>query len=378
MKTYIFPTLTSPRKMCADKDPGVEFARILGCLLVVGCHSCPQLIGTANPNFCHVFTGMCCADGVAVFWLILGFFLFRQNDFRRLCSRTASRILVPLFAVSGLVVLLRIIAHPHVAGLELIGALKSVALWSPVANAGHLWFLYAYILVVLSFPAMSGIVSCLNGKSESGKWVLLATSIVLAENTLSGNRLLHFSGRTIGALFPSATFVIIGHFLYKKRDFLVHYGLFAPLVFLAVNVFRTVFYRWGLSRIVYWNTCSGLICSCSIVSFAFAATSRIEGLRLKSILCTVATFTFPIYLLHPYSILLLRRLNLGNEFIRIFHTVPFFPHEFVYTISMSIVATVSCLICAAGFNFGKKLLRCFFHKILCVDKGIWQFCKKRF
>ena len=63
-------------KAAKPRDAGVELARILGCFIVIGCHSYLPFSPDGSDGLGRLFIGTLFADGVSVFWLILGFFLF--------------------------------------------------------------------------------------------------------------------------------------------------------------------------------------------------------------------------------------------------------------------------------------------------------------
>ena len=56
-------------------DPSIELLRIIGSLSVIGTHI--KLEYKSFTNFSKIFFACLCADGVAIFWLILGFFLIK-------------------------------------------------------------------------------------------------------------------------------------------------------------------------------------------------------------------------------------------------------------------------------------------------------------
>ena len=49
----------------------------------------------------RTLVAMFCSDGVAIFWLILGFFLFKTENYLKMLQRTVSRIVVPLLLVTA-------------------------------------------------------------------------------------------------------------------------------------------------------------------------------------------------------------------------------------------------------------------------------------
>ena len=61
------------------RDPGVEFMRILACLMVIGIHTALYAQVDGSWIFSRVFFNCIVADGVAVFFMITGFFLFQYD-----------------------------------------------------------------------------------------------------------------------------------------------------------------------------------------------------------------------------------------------------------------------------------------------------------
>ena len=57
------------------KDPSIELLRIIGSLSVIATHI--KIEYKSFTNFPKIFCACLCAFGVAVFWLILGFFLIK-------------------------------------------------------------------------------------------------------------------------------------------------------------------------------------------------------------------------------------------------------------------------------------------------------------
>lgn len=59
-----------------ERDMSVELARILACLIVIGVHSCLSVYHENYYDLNRIFISCLFADGVAIFWLIMGgFFL---------------------------------------------------------------------------------------------------------------------------------------------------------------------------------------------------------------------------------------------------------------------------------------------------------------
>ena len=65
-------------KILRDKkmiDPSIELLRIIGCICVIATHIKLELkVKKEFINFTRIIIGCLCADGVGIFWYIMGFF----------------------------------------------------------------------------------------------------------------------------------------------------------------------------------------------------------------------------------------------------------------------------------------------------------------
>lgn len=64
----------------SKRNPSIEFYRILGSLIVIGVHSIALIPKKRNYEGTIFFIKSIFADGVAIFWFILGFYLFKNKD----------------------------------------------------------------------------------------------------------------------------------------------------------------------------------------------------------------------------------------------------------------------------------------------------------
>lgn len=85
------------------RDPGVEFMRILACLMVIGIHTALYAQVDGSWIFSRVFFNCIVADGVAVFFMITGFFLFQSRSYERILKRTWKNLGIPvvLYSIFG-------------------------------------------------------------------------------------------------------------------------------------------------------------------------------------------------------------------------------------------------------------------------------------
>lgn len=86
--------------MRIERDMSVELARILACLIVIGVHSCLAVYRENYYDLNRVFISCLFADGVAVFWLIMGGFLFENLDYKRLFQKTLRSVGIPMIGIT--------------------------------------------------------------------------------------------------------------------------------------------------------------------------------------------------------------------------------------------------------------------------------------
>ena len=65
-------------------DPSIELLRIIGCICVIATHIKLELkVKNEFINFTRIIIGCLCADGVGIFWYIMGFFFFKQIPYKK-------------------------------------------------------------------------------------------------------------------------------------------------------------------------------------------------------------------------------------------------------------------------------------------------------
>ncbi len=83
----------------SKKNPSIEMYRLLGSLIVIGIHSINSLPNIENFKGTKKFWTCIFADGVAIFWFILGFHLFKNNGYYILLKKVIKRLHIKYFAL---------------------------------------------------------------------------------------------------------------------------------------------------------------------------------------------------------------------------------------------------------------------------------------
>lgn len=298
------------------KDPAVELARIFGCLLVVGVHCWINNFGVAIQSKSGTYIACIFADGVAVFWIISGFFMYKNYSYKQTLKRTIKSIIIPMLLLSAAMFFV-LNNYLNGNGWHFIlhskddykWILNSLLIWTnPVDRLGHFWYLYVYILLMLCSPVIAAFIKYLEEDTKREKLFLVLTFLLLVWNDLSNNQMGRFEHHAFAGAFPAAIESVWGYLLYKYRDRLRkrRYIFISVGAFLGLNVLRMAIQLGRYHRIqdtatyiLYWFSSIGLLCAICVIVFSFTAIHSRKATVVNRVICWLASYTFSIYLLHP-------------------------------------------------------------------------------
>ena len=143
----------------------VDLLRILACIIVIICH-CKLFLPGDTVTKPKVILSCLTADGVAIFWMIMGMFYFRDISYKERLKKLFKKIIIPVIIMSIIIFyfydfllgnksLLDSIDHPLNDYISLIK--NNFLIWEQITYLGHLWYLYVYILIVLLYPVLNKI-----------------------------------------------------------------------------------------------------------------------------------------------------------------------------------------------------------------------------
>ncbi len=298
------------------KDPAVELARIFGCLLVVGVHCWINNFGVAIQSKSGTYIACIFADGVAVFWIISGFFMYKNYSYKQTLKRTIKSIVIPMLLLSAAMFFV-LNNYLNGNGWHFIlhskddykWILNSLLIWTnPVDRLGHFWYLYVYILLMLCSPVIAAFIKYLEEDTKREKLFLVLTFLLLVWNDLSNNQMGRFEHHAFAGAFPAAIESVWGYLIYKYRDRLRkrRYIFISAGAFLGLNLLRMAIQLGRYHRIqdaatyiLYWFSSIGLLCAICVIVFSFAAIHSRKATVVNRAICWLASYTFSIYLLHP-------------------------------------------------------------------------------
>ena len=292
------------------KDVGVELMRLIGCLIVICCHCVVQYKFDDGYHWPNTFIASMWADGVAIFWLVAGFFMFKNDNMAGKLSNFAKKRLLPALCVgvvffyfydfftSNATILESMTHSAKDYGDIFLGLLK---LESPFPKTGHFWYVIVYFLILLIFPAMKGFYDWMI-KSPKREYIFMGISLAfLIINDWMKNETFSFDNRSINALVPSCIFVMWGAVLYRHKD--LFRGklqlIFSIVGFFGINMLRAlVIVSRNEASEIFWYTGWGLACAICVFTFCLNIGGLMQNNAGGRVVCGIAYFTYMIYLIH--------------------------------------------------------------------------------
>lgn len=311
------------------RDVGIELARVVACLIVIGVHVSLNDMETGVYSLTRGFINCLLADGVAIFWLITGCFLFQVNNYRKILIRTIKTVAIPIALLQFFCIHFSALSESgggiYQSIIYAVGTygqrLKDALHFNPTIPAtGHLWYCYTYILVMIAFPVLYVFVMWLEKNVQREKWFCIITLLLLGLNDCSFNQVLQFSHQGINALLPATIQVIWGHILYRHREKIYRIKnknvciagvliLLSMLNFVRMQVVNIT----GDKSITYWYTVIGLFCAISLITVCMIWSRNIsENTRHYKIIIELASCTFGIYLIHLLVRIVLYRFRINK------------------------------------------------------------------
>lgn len=174
-----------------------------------------------------------------------------------------------------------------------------------VPGAGHFWYLYVYALVVICYPALSGIKQyCDSIKNGQIKLIIIMFSMLIF-NDLSFNGFFEFSHHTFGGMIGGAIWVLIGDIVYRNREKINFVcGIMGLTIFVGINFFRAFiqykcYFREDITdEPLFWYTSYAVISVLGISMFVFGCLNFLDNTFFSIIINHIGKMTFPVYIVH--------------------------------------------------------------------------------
>ena len=328
------------------------------------------------------------ADGVAIFWMVAGFFLFKKT-YKSVLLKTKKNIVVPLVIYSaGCFYLYRWLLDDFTLVQSIlaptkedyVNVIKTLFTWSnPVPCGSHLWYLYTYILIMIIFPVLKSFVVYLEEDVKREKIFVIMSFAFLIMNDISVNKLGGFSLQTVGALIPACIEIIYGHILYKNREkfFACKYFFIGIISFLGINFIRAIIqykrFFMGLDNsLLFWFSSLGVLCTVSVIVGGFSLNHIINSTKIQSIICYVGSCTFYIYLIHNYIIVWVEKYGIKGAVVSLLNGIKI---RSLYDVCyMCILTMIIFVLSMLGAVLIKKIsaviVKIYYEYVLCIFRSL--------
>lgn len=302
---------TTPIKV---REANADFIRIMACLIVIGVHS--NLLkdaSDASQTLWRVLLG----DGVTYFFIVMGFFVFKERPFMKTLKSVLLRVMVPAFItmlavrwllpwLDGQENLINCILHPAINWKEYI---KAILNWSPGAGVTeYLWYVFTYMQVVLLVPVMKLVCR----KNREGEKLELIRLYIIGFNLLGMILVdmmalvrIPFTAEPYKMLTIPAMYAIAGYSVYSHKDWLKNKRNIRWVAIAIALVIEIL--RWRLQIILLqkdavnlnylvWNTSFAfIVCMCVITA---VLTIDFKNQKLCKVITFMGSRTFYVYLIH--------------------------------------------------------------------------------
>lgn len=285
------------------RDSTIELIRVIACLIVVTLHA-SSIMPLAEHDISKEIMAVILSDGVAIFFVIAGFFMFKRQSFSIEVKKTVLNIFIPAMVVE---ILTEFFINKSFSIEELI---RSILALSPTMNTGYLWYIFTYLELVIFWP-------CLRMLTKDRKVNLYAIIIGLLGviiKDINGGWKGSYSLYESPYIFEAAVLVLIGFYIYNYYyDLLEKNKVAVRLVSLLIIILSTVFRcYWQIEMFIvditanFWCWWYRGIAFISVTAFVvFMMTVRIRYEKLSNLISKCGECTFGIYLLHfPIMIML--------------------------------------------------------------------------
>lgn len=306
------------------RDLCVELLRVIAALEVIGTHVKLEPVIDGSIGRSRLLVACFVGDGVAIFWMILGFFYFANTDTRRRLTRLVKRIVLPMLAFSALMffcydfivgkdaTLLESLRHPLSAYRDLLtGSL--LKFHSTVPATSHFWYLWVYILMILIYPALKPARDALTGDAKRDRRLLLVIFCVALFNDLSFNGFLKIGHHTTDGMVGAIMWVLAGDIMYRNRALYkgnARLGLMALTGVMAVAALRFFVQAQFLlppnetNEPQFWYTSFAFASVLCLAVFVYGCLSGLleKNRALGGIVAHLGGMTFSVYIWHKLVI----------------------------------------------------------------------------
>lgn len=290
------------------RDARVDLIRIIAACIVIGVHTNKLILTSVDKS--RILWKILLSDGVTFFFIIMGFFLFKNKSFIMLLKRTIKGILVP----GVIIIFLTELLFPWISNQCSFGecfqiininyaeCFKYIFNWTGNGAWGHIWYIFTYLQIILLFPVLRMIIK----DKKCCKYVIIFCFFNLLINDLQNYFNTEINIQPFYLFMPAVMMVLIGYEIYLKKDII--YGNILIRISAILIAFLTQSIRYYMqinlynqdlnkNDLCFWETTFSVVFATAIIIFILSF--KISNVKLQECLSYVGSRTFVIYLIHP-------------------------------------------------------------------------------
>ena len=351
--------------------------------MVIGCHIRLSAITTDGlVDKSILFISGFFDDGVAIFFLIMGFFLFKNENVGKLLKKVFFSIIIPALVV-------RIISEVFWGYITnqrtILDCITNIQFnWSVFVEnllsfqltgsdgSGHLWYIHDYLKIVIMFPVLK--LLCTEGKTTVAKariWVIAICAIDIILNDIQQIWTLPWGTINPFSIFDVPVFLcLVGYMIWSNKEHIQGNKVVRSVCLVAclvVNIIRYVLqlklYSSNINNnyFFYWNTSIGcLFAVCFACFFLTFLDKRV------SILNWIGSKTFFIYLIHVMVYMYMNSIGVRNKIYEMTAQWNDLWGELAYDVIYTLLIFIACLAIATVIDLLSNMV-----------KKIWEKFEKR-
>lgn len=355
-------------------DANVQLIRIVACIIVIGCHiRLEPILPDGNVEYKRLFLYSLLNDGVTIFFMVSGFYMFKGKSTKDMILLTIKNIVLPSF----LIMISSVILEEWVKGGEISSIFNkdwySVGKNIVAFNAGgvplsfHLWYIFDYLKIIVLYPVLRLV--CTN---DNRKVCYLLVTIAFANQIISDVTVFNQS-LNIGKFDTFSTPIILcilGWLIYQRKSMLKtkRITVFSIFLIILVNCFRTALEFKLLEMqpdnkyFYYWNVSLAYLFAIAFVVL-FLSLSILND-RIICVINYIGGKTFDIYLFHVMVYYKLESCGMKEKCLSLFNEQSLFGYFIfniiysiiVFTVTLCVVTLIQTIISVIKIIFkgGKK------------------------
>ena len=365
--------------MKKERDINIEFIRVIACIFVIGLHiSLGFLLESNELDKTRLFISSLLRDGVTLFWFIMGYFLFYdKRSFKEIIKKCLSKVFLPAFIIMIFTVIFN---NWIISSSSFIDCIKNISINNfidifkcllfltidPIPSAAHLWYIFAYIKVIIWYPILKLVV---NKKNDNiVKYIIIVSSIFIFTNFIQ----ILFFKEILYEEFIITTIPIIQVLIgYKLRNYIDKNKKIIKtnkyrIIFLSTLIVAYIM-RFGIQLLLYYknNDLDYMLHTGRLLNFVIAISLFlfIMSINIKDIFKKIILFlsknTFYIYLLHFCLILKFKSFGLDTKLLSKLPTNVI--GEILYTLIYTLFIFIVCLIISVIIHYIEKYIKKIFN-----------------